>query len=100
MSRHYIPVGAKREALRMYRDRRRHGEGPWHERPLNPMDAMDSVVRFYEGHLAAAVAYDYDKHLKRMIDGFRAADYYRGRMYQKPWRNSGRDVFRQRPVPA
>jgi hypothetical protein len=47
MSRHYIAVGARREALRVYRERRRNGEGPWHSHALTPLDAMRSVVTFY-----------------------------------------------------
>jgi hypothetical protein len=87
MAWHYIPVSAKRHALEVYRYRRRYGAGPTNPWPLDPMDAIDSTVEFFAGHLAFAVAYDQTDRVPKFLNGYRAATHYRQRMSKKTGRH-------------
>jgi hypothetical protein len=83
---HYIPVAAKRRALEVYRQRRQDGEPPENLRTLSPTEAMRSTVRFFAGHLAAELAFRSNSaRQQELLDGYRAADYYRTRLYEMPW---------------
>ncbi len=94
---HYLPVEARREALRRYRDRRSGTSwSPFATGPLRPVDAMRDTVHYFEGWLAHAVAFGpVGKHsVKELTDQYRAAQFYLDRMYAKP------AEFKYRPVPA
>lgn len=82
---HYLPVAARREALRIYRDRRANGEigmGP----RLSAIEAMRATVHYFESWLAHGVAFGpVGLHsLKELTDQYRAAQFYLDRMYAKP----------------
>jgi hypothetical protein len=88
---HYLPVEARREVLRIYRDRRANGElgmGP----RLSAVESMRATVRYFEGWLAHGVAFGpLGRHtLKDLTDQYRAAEFYLERLYAKP------DEFRNR----
>ena len=88
MSRHYIPVAAKREALRLYRHRATRGMPTITNdrvRYLSRVVAMRSVVDFYAGHLAVRLSHD-NAIPQDLLDCYRAAEHYLARMYGKPWR--------------
>lgn len=82
---HYLPVEARREVLRIYRDRRTRGPlgiaGP-----MPPLDAMRATVDYFSGWLASAVAFGPvgPETVESLTGQYRAAEFYLDRMYQKP----------------
>lgn len=82
---HYLPVEARREVLRIYRDRRVNGVLDLGPRPT-ALDSMRATVRHFEGWLAYAVAFGpIGRHdVKSLTDQYRAAEYYLDRLCQKP----------------
>lgn len=93
---HYLPVEARREVLRIYRNRRQRGSQPGGRGiPLAPMAAMLEAVEYFEGWLANTAAYGAwrkGETVQDYVDRLRAADFYMGRMYSKSerFRNRGR----------
>jgi hypothetical protein len=82
---HYLPVAARREVLRIYRDRLTYGEltmGP----NLSPLDAMRATERYFSGWLAHAVAHGPigKDDVKSLTDQYRAANYYLSRVIDRP----------------
>jgi hypothetical protein len=82
---HYLPVAARREVLRIYRDRRVNGAlrlGP----RLSAVESMQATVHYLEGWLAHAVAFGpVGRHgVKDLTDQYRAAEFYLERLYLKP----------------
>lgn len=97
---HYLPVAARREVLRIYRDRRSTSTwSPWATGPLAPMAAMHETVSYFQGWLADGVAFGpvRRKSVKELTDQFRAAEFYLYRMYDKPaeFKNRGRTTVRR-----
>jgi hypothetical protein len=86
---HYLPVGARRRVLSIYRDRRVRGDSPFGHGPISPAEAMNLTVTFFEGWLAHAVAYGVGE-VQDWTDQLRAADFYRRELSKKP------DSFRLR----
>lgn len=85
--RRYIPVEARRWALRIYRQRRTGTYGL--DDPLAPVEAIRDTVRFFAGHLARAVAQGHDPaRISALTDGWSAAEYYARRLRTRPWRNA------------
>lgn len=58
VSGHYVPVAARREVLRIYRDRRVRGNRPIDQRaPVSPQEAMWFTKDYFTGWLAHDVAF-------------------------------------------
>lgn len=82
---HYLPVEARREVLRIYRDRRVNGTLYGNPR-LTALDAMTATVDYFQGWLAHGVAFKPvgRQSLKELTDQYRAAKFYLDQMYAKP----------------
>lgn len=91
---HYLPVAARREVLRIYRDRLTFGE-PTMGPNLSPVEAMQATERYFSGWLAHAVALGPigKQDVKSLTDQYRAANYYLSRVYDRP------DAMRHRRRP-
>lgn len=94
---HYLPVAARREVLKIYRNRRATSTwAPWATGPLPPMAAMHATVDYFTGWLAHYVAFGPvgPSSVQEMTDQYRAAQFYLDRMYDKSdeFKNFGRAV--------
>lgn len=91
---HYLPVAARREVLRIYRDRRSTSTwSPWATGPLAPMAAMRDTVDYFRGWLADRVAFGpVGRSTADLTDQYRAAEFYLELMHDKPdeFKNHGR----------
>lgn len=84
---HYLPVAARREVLRIYRDRRTTTTwSPFATDSLAPLPAMQATKDYFAGWLANAVAFGpVGPHsVKDQTDQLRAAEFYLSQMYDKP----------------
>jgi hypothetical protein len=91
---HYLPVAARREVLRIYRDRRTTTTwSPFADSPLRPMHAMLETKAYFNGWLADAVAFGPvgRQSVEEMTAQYRAAEYYLQLMHDKP------EAFKNRP---